>query len=129
MNNGSKKIAKFTDLDAWQLGHSLVLRIYRITKNFPKEEQYGLSAQMRRSAVSITSNIAEGFSRPSYRDKSHFYSMSLGSVTELHNQIIIARDIGYLDSSLFDTIEDEILILHKVMNGLIKKSNTIAIHS
>ena len=65
MNVGNNKIQKFTDLLAWQEGHRLVLMVYKETKNFPLEEKYGLIDQMRRAAVSFTSNIAEGFSRKS----------------------------------------------------------------
>ena len=69
----NKKIQSFTDLDAWREGHALVLAIYRITRDFPREEQFGLVSQLRRAAVSITSNIAEGFSRLSYKEKRQFY--------------------------------------------------------
>src|SRR3989338_6098100 len=91
-----KKIAKFTDLIAWQEGHKLVLLIYQITKDFPKDELYGLISQMRRAAVSITSNLAEGFSRRSSKDKNNFYTMSLTSLIELQNQLLISKDVSYL---------------------------------
>ena len=88
MDNNQKKIKSFTDLNAWKEGHKLVLMIYETTKKFPKEEIFGLTIQLRRCSVSITSNLAEGFSRQSYKEKSYFYSMALGSVTELQNQIL-----------------------------------------
>ena len=87
MNNGNK-IKSFTDLNAWKEGHKLVLMIYGITKQFPKEEIFGLTSQIRRCVVSITLNIAEGFSRQSYKEKVRFYSISLGSITELQNQLL-----------------------------------------
>lgn len=90
------KIQSFTDLTAWQRGHELVIAIYKITKVFPREELYSLVDQMRRCTVSITSNIAEGFSRKSYKEKIQFYSMALGSTTELQNQLLVARDVGYI---------------------------------
>jgi four helix bundle protein len=121
--NGSIKI--FKDLDAWKEGHKLVLLIYGITKYFPKEEVYTLVSQMRRCAISITSNIAEGFSRISYQDKIRFYSMALGSLTELQNQSIIAKDIGYVNLQEFDTIDNQSLKVHKILNGLIKMSRVI----
>lgn len=114
------KIKNFTDLNAWKSGHELVLLIYRATESFPKSEIFGLTDQIRRAAVSVTSNIAEGFSRGSYKDKSNFYSISLGSLTELQNQLIIARDIGYITSG--DEIFDQTVIVHKLINGLIKAS-------
>ncbi len=91
MNQESRKLKSFTDLNAWKEGHKLVLMIYSTTKLFPKEEMFGLISQMRRCAISITSNIAEGFSRQSYKEKLQFYSMSLGSVTELQNQLLVGK--------------------------------------
>jgi len=93
MNQESGKIKSFMDLDAWKEGHRLVLEIYQITKKFPREELFGLTNQLRRAAVSFTSNIAEGFSRNSYKEKLQFYSMALGSLTEIQNQLLISRDI------------------------------------
>ncbi|MEW6408249.1 MAG: four helix bundle protein [Patescibacteria group bacterium] len=76
-----QKIKSFTDLNAWKEGHKLVLMVYDVTKSFPKEEQFGLSIQLRRAVISFTSNIAEGFSRNSYKEKLQFYSMALGFLT------------------------------------------------
>jgi len=119
------KIKSFTDLYGWQEGHQLVLEVYKFTKEFPIEEQFGLSNQMRRCAVSITSNIAEGFSRKSKKEKAQFLYMSLGSVTELQNQLVIARDIGYLDKNKFQAIADKTIIVNKLINGLIKSSKIL----
>ena len=91
MNNELRKIKSFTDLNAWKESHKLVLMVYGVTKTFPREEIFALVSQMRRCAVSITSNIAEGFSRQSYKEKVQFYSISQGSVTELQSQLLIAR--------------------------------------
>ena len=121
----SKKIKNFTDLDTWREAHKLVLMIYRITKDFPKEEMYGLTSQIRRAAVSITSNIAEGFSRQSYSEKINFYSMALGSNTELQNQLLIAKDIRYLGKETFSEIAKQSIRVNKLINGLIKKSKNI----
>ncbi len=127
MNNESRiknktTIKSFTDLNAWKEGHKLVLTIYEITKSFPKEEVFGLISQMRRCAVSITSNIAEGFSRQSYKEKVQFYSMAQGSVTELQNQLIIARDISFIEKDKFQEIALQSITVHKIINGLIKSS-------
>ena len=116
------KIVKFTDLNAWKEGHKLVLNIYKITKDFPKNEVYGLVSQMRRCAVSITSNIAEGFSRYSYKEKVRFYYISLGSTTELQNQLLICKDIDYLLVEEFKMIAEQTVKVHKIINGLIKTS-------
>src|SRR3989338_6455490 len=116
MNQESGKIRSFTDLDAWKEGHNVVLSIYRITEKFPKEEIFGLTSQIRRCAVSITSNIAEGFSRQSYREKSQFYSIALGSVTELQNQLLIARDVGHINNLIFKEVADNTVKVHKIVN-------------
>ena len=112
------KIAKFTDLRAWQLTHGLVIEIYKITKSFPKDEQFGLTSQVRRAAVSITSNIAEGFSRSSSEDKKHFYTMALGSLTEVQSQLLIAKDIKYISEKEFKELAEKSVDAHKVLNGL-----------
>jgi len=128
MNNESgirEKIQTFTDLDAWKEGHKLVLTIYKITKSFPRDEMFGLVSQMRRCVVSITSNIAEGFSRQSYKEKVYFYSMALGSVTELQNQLLIAKDVHYVEKDKFQEIAEQSVKAHKIINGLIKSSKTI----
>ncbi|MEI7621701.1 MAG: four helix bundle protein [Candidatus Moraniibacteriota bacterium] len=114
------KIKSFTDLNAWKLGHLLVLDIYKITKKFPMEERYGLISQMQRAAVSITSNIAEGFSRNTDKDKLQFYCMAHGSLTELQNQLLISRDLKYLDKINFDSIAQQTITVGKLINGLKK---------
>ena len=121
-NKSSAKIKSFTDLRAWQEGHKLVLEIYKLTKQFPKEEQFGLTSQLRRAAVSFTSNSAEGFSRSSYKDKSKFYTMALGSLTEVQSQLLIARDIGYITRREFDDVAQQTVVASKITNGLIKTS-------
>lgn len=122
---GVKKIVNFKDLDAWREGHKLVILVYEITKAFPREELFGLTIQMRKCAVSITSNIAEGFSRQSYKEKVQFYAIAQGSVTELQNQLIVARDVKYIDDKKFKDIYKQTVKVHKILNGLIKKSKTI----
>ncbi len=122
--SGENKIKSFTDLDAWREGHGLVLMIYKVTKSFPKDEIFGLTSQMRRCAVSITSCIAEGFSRQSYKEKVQFYAMAQGSATELQNQILIARDIGYINTDSFQIIATRSVKVHKIVNGLIKYSKS-----
>lgn len=118
--NNEGKLKKFTDLKAWQEGHGLLLRVYEISRGFPKSEDYGLSSQMRRSAVSVTSNLAEGFSRDSYADKAHFYVIAHGSLTELENQIIIAKDVGYIQESEFHALAIQLLLVYRIIAGLIR---------
>ena len=121
-----QSIKLFTDLFAWQEGHKLVIEVYKITKNFPKEEMFGLTSQLRRAVVSITSNIAEGFSRRTYSDKAHFYSMAQGSVTEVQNQLIIARDILYISIATYNKVFELSIVVHKIINGLVKSTRQLA---
>lgn len=125
MNQESRKIKSFTDLNAWKEAHKLVLIIYQSTSKFPKEEQFGLINQIRRAVVSITSNITEGFSRGSYKEKSQFYAMALGSLTEVQNQLLIAKDLGYISKEIFTKVANNTVTVNKLLNGLIKKSKTM----
>lgn len=120
---GNGKIKSFTDLIAWQEGHKLVLLIYRITSSFPRAE-YSLVDQMKRCVVSITSNIAEGFSRKSKKEKMQFYYMALGSTTELQNQLVIARDLKFVSTKDFNEVAQQTIRIHKLLNGLIKSSKS-----
>jgi len=120
--NNEGRIKSFTDLKVWQEGHSFVLDIYSATDEFPKKETYSLIDQMRRSATSITSNIAEGFGRRGYKEKIQFYYLAQGSLTELKNQLLISRDVGYLSKDEFDHLAKKANIVHALLQGLITKS-------
>ncbi len=117
-------IKDFYDLTAWKESHKLVLFVYNLTKSFPKEEIFGLTNQMRRSAVSISSNIAEGFGRRTYKDKAHFYYQSRGSISELKSQLMISRDLSYINAEQFIEIESLLSSAHKLLQGLITKTNS-----
>lgn len=114
------KIRSFEDLEAWQIAHNLVLEIYQITKKFPKEELYGIVSQLRRAALSITSNIAEGFSRYHYNDKIRFYYNARGSASEARNCLILAKDLGYITQELMGSLLHSLERVLKVTNGLIR---------
>ena len=88
----------FEDMIVWQKAHQYVLSIYHITKAYPKEETFGLTNQIRRAAVSITANIAEGFVRTGQKEKLRFYNISQGSLEETKNFIILSKDLGYISS-------------------------------
>ncbi len=118
--NSRKKIGSFTDLVAWKEGHKLILMIYGITKKFPREEVFGLTNQIRRAVISITSNIAEGFSRTGGDDKRKFYVIALGSLTEVQNQLIIGRDLGYILEDKFSQVAQQTILVSKLINGLRK---------
>jgi len=115
-------IKSFTDLEAWKEGHKLVLMIYKASESFPGSEKFGLTNQIRRAIVSFTSNIAEGFSRNSPREKVQFYYMALGSLTEVQNQSIIAKDLNYLSLQQHSKLLDQTVIANRLINGLIKSA-------
>lgn len=122
------KIESFTDLNVWKEGHRLVVMVYRITKCFPREETYSLIDQMRRAAASITANIAEGFGRQTYREKVQFYYIAKGSLSELKNFILIAKDVDYLNKENFKELADQANIVDPILQGFIKKSKTFINH-
>ena len=117
-----KKIQKFTDLTTWQEAHSLVLITYKETSLFPDTEKFSLVSQMRRSAISITSNIAEGFGRSGAREKAQFYAIVKGSLLELQSQLYIARDLKYVTGEKCRELEGKIVLITKLISGLVRSS-------
>lgn len=120
MQKASGKIRHFTDLIVWQEAHKLVLKIYQITRNFPPDERFGLTSQMRRSATSISANIAEGFGRQDVQEKIQFYVISRGSDTELQDQLLTALDLGFITAANCSELTELAITVHKLLNGLIK---------
>ena len=119
------KIQSFTDLGVWKEGHKLVLMVYRATRSFPKEEIFGLTSQLRRAVVSVTSNIAEGFSRSSLKEKMQFYFIAKGSLTETQSQLLIARDVGYLEEGPFKELSDQVIRVGKILTGLMRATRNL----
>jgi len=111
------KIRTHKDLDVWNESMDLAFNLYGITKNFPKEEVYGLTSQVRRSAVSIASNIAEGAARSSKKEFTQFLYVSLGSLAELETQLLLAKRLRYLDSN--DVAFSKIDKIRQMILGLI----------
>lgn len=111
----NKNITNHKDLEVWKKSIELSKNIYMITKDFPKEEIYGLTSQIRRSVVSIPSNIAEGAGRNSDKEFIRFLYISLGSLAELETQLIISKEIGYLEKIDIDLEE-----IRRMLLGLIK---------
>ncbi len=102
-----EKSKTYGDLIVWQKAHNLVLDIYRMTKRFPKEEMYGLTAQLRRAAISIPANIAEGFARKGTKDKLRFYNIAAGSLNEISYYILLAKDLNYaVTTDLWEKVEE-----------------------
>lgn len=114
-------IRNYKDLKVWQHARGLVKEIYVATELMPKQEQYGISSQLKRAIVSVPSNIAEGHSRTSTKDYIRFVSMAIGSLAEVETQLILCEDLGYLsvDQLLYENIHD----LQKMLHGLRGKLN------
>jgi len=102
----------------------LVVLVYKVTKQFPKEETYSLTDQVRRAASSVSNNIAEGFGRQTYKEKIQYYYQAQGSLVELKNQILIAKDVGYLKEKDFNSLVNQANTSHRLLIGLIKKSKS-----
>jgi len=122
--NSSTKIKSFKDLQIWKRSIKLVEDVYAATRFFPKEEMYALTSQLRRSAVSIPSNISEGFARLHNKEYRQFLYMSLGSCAELTTQVVIASQLKYIEKGKADKLLDTIEEISKMTMGLIKKLNT-----
>lgn len=114
----------FTELDAWKNAHQLVLFTYQTTARFPNEERFGLTSQMRRAAVSITSNIAEGFGRHTEKDKIYFYAIAKSSLAELENQFLIALDLAYTNDVTMGQFRESRIKIDKLLSGLIKSAES-----
>ena len=113
----------FKELKVWQKSVELVTSIYQTTKVFPKEEQFGIINQIRRCAVSVPSNIAEGFGRNSDNDFKRFLSISKGSLYEFETQLEISYRLNYIGLSDFETLNSLAIEIDKMINGLIKSLN------
>ena len=111
-------IKSFEDLPVWQDARKFTNKIYNLTNKFPKEELYGLTSQIRRAAVSVMSNIAEGFDRRSDKELSNFLSMARGSSSEVQNDLYIALDLNYISQVEFNQLYQETKKIAKQINGL-----------
>jgi four helix bundle protein len=114
------KTFSFEKLIAWQKARELASEIYKITKLFPKDELFGLTSQMRRCAVSIASNLAEGSGRNSMKDKARFTEIAFGSALELLNQLILSFDFEYFEEQKYIEIREKITEVTVLINGLYK---------
>ena len=123
------KITKFNDLDAWQEAHVLVKLIYALTNKFPKSEIYGLTSQLRRAAVSITSNIAEDFSRFHYKDRLRFYYDARGSLSEVQSELLDSREVGLMNKGDLDKVWPQTERVHLLLGGLIRKTGELSKNS
>lgn len=116
-------IQSYRDLEVWQTSRKLVSRIYRLTNTFPKDEIYGLSGQMRRAAVSVPSNIAEGKSRRATGDYKRFLDIAYGSIAEVETQLFIASDLEYVSEDKIELLLQDYAEIGRMLNGLISSLN------
>jgi four helix bundle protein len=116
----------FENVVAWQKAHTFVISVYTITRNFPKEELYGLTSQFRRAAVSIEANIAEGYKKLGKADKLRFLNISQGSLEECRNYVLLSRDLNLVDSNsiqmLYDQLEQASWFLNRYCQGIINNN-------
>lgn len=119
----TKTITHFTQLNTWKKNHDLVIAVYRATKKFPEDERFGLISQIRRSASSITANVAEGFGRKYRNDKNRFFQIAIGSNTETQNHLILAKDLGYLNGTDYEALKNLVWEGFKLLNGLVASTS------
>jgi four helix bundle protein len=113
-------MSKFQDLEVWQRARLLARSVYETTRTFPRDEMFGLTAQMRRAAISIVCNIAEGHGRYTRGEYAQFVTIARGSTTELEAQIIIARDLGYVSESNAKALTEKTTEIVRMLNGLLR---------
>ena len=111
----------FKNLKVWQAAHQLVLEIYRLTADFAEQERYGLTSQMRRAAVSIPSNIAEGCGRDNDGDFRRFLQIAMGSAAELEYQLLLAQDLSLLEMTQFQAVNTQLVDVRRMLNGLLQR--------
>jgi four helix bundle protein len=114
------EIKDFDDLNAWKKAHGLAVSIYEMTKQFPKEEMFGLISQIRRSATSVGANISEGFARFHAKDKIRFYYHARASAAEVMNHLYVAKDLGYCSIVEFEELYKQYKAERMLINGLIR---------
>jgi len=111
----------FHDLKVWGKAHQLVLAIYKISAGFPQKEIYTLTSQIRRAAISIASNIAEGCGRSTETEFARFLQIAMGSASEVEYQVLLARDLGFLNSLEFEKLDSNVSEVKRMLTGLIRK--------
>lgn len=110
----------FRTLTTWQKAYELTLEIYRITKDYPKHEQFGLVSQMRRSSLSIVANIAEGYERQHRKEYIQFLTIAKGSLGEVETYLLFSRDLGYINVEKYNMIDNKRQEVARLLKGLIK---------
>jgi four helix bundle protein len=111
----------FRELKVWEKAHRIVIDVYKLTTDFPNHEQYGLVSQLRRAAVSIPANIAEGCGRNSQKELRRFLEMALGSANEVEYLFYLSQELGYTESKVIDSMIDQIVEVKRMLTGLNKR--------
>jgi len=121
-HQGSERMAieSFKDLDAWKLSIRMTRFVYRASEKFPTDERFGLTSQIRRAAVSVPSNIAEGWGRGTTSDYARFLRMARGSLYEVETQCVVARELGFMDDEVFRATDEVISECGRVLAGLLR---------
>ena len=117
-------MADFRKLDVWQLSHAFALSAYRFTANFPRDERFGLTAQIRRASVSIGANIAEGCGRFHKGDQARFLQMAKGSAKETRSHLMIARDLGFMPEEEQEKADAELERIERLLSAFLRTSRT-----
>lgn len=115
-----QNIETYRDLEAWKLAIRLTKFIYRASEKFPADERFGLTSQIRRAAVSVASNIAEGWGRGTTSDYARFLRMARGSIFEVETQIVIARELGFIGDEVFNPVDELLRDTGRVLAGLLR---------
>ena len=118
-------MASYKELIVWQKALELAVKVYEVTKKYPKEEMFGITSHMRRASVSISSNIAEGSLRGSKKEYTQFLCIALGSSAELESQLLLSEKVGLINHSDYITISSQITEVMKILNVIIRKLSTI----
>ena len=111
----------FRMLVVWQKAHQLTVELYQITRSFPREEQYGLTSQIRRCSASIGANIAEGCGRGTARDFARFVQIALGSASELEYHLLLAADLGFVTGEVYAPLETAVIDIKRMLTGLARR--------
>ena len=115
------EIRDFKKLNVWEKVHHFTLRVYRITKNFPSDERFGLTVQLRRAAASVPTNIAEGCGRNSERELARFMSIAAGSASEVEYQLLLASALSYIQNEIYRELNQQVNEVKRMLNSFIQK--------
>jgi four helix bundle protein len=120
-NKGEIRVKDFRQLAVWEKAHRLTLAVYQATGNFPKDELYGLTSQIRRASASVPANIAEGCGRSGDGELARFLSIAMGSASELDYHLLLAHDLHFLDSTAYSQLNQQLTEVKRMLNALIHK--------